>query len=89
MTNLEPKKETENKFKLYWVQLPVIEASIYKDRFKRTFGWSRAVWYNKLHGITPFTLAEMRPIATAFRDDVENIFDLTTKQRECLNDDGN
>lgn len=84
-TKVEPKKE----FKSYWVGLPIKEALELQEAIKLKLIWSRAKWFNKLHNKTPFTLLEMQFIAKIAKVDVDQIFELTTKQREALYNDAN
>jgi len=61
-------------FKLWWVQLPIDEAIKVRDEIKQKCEWSRAVWFNKLHGITSLRLLEMQVIADLAGIDLENMF---------------
>ena len=84
-TKLKPNKD----FKSYWVGLPIAEALALRTMIKTKFMWSRAVWFNKLHNKTPFNLLEMQAISQLAKKPIEDIFTLTTKQREALYNDNN
>lgn len=66
--------ETACKFKNYWVQLPYVYAIDVQNRIKANLGWTVAIWYNKIHGITAITENEKNVIAEILNDKHENIF---------------
>lgn len=63
-------------FKLWWVKLPIDQANDIRHQIKEKCQWSRAVWYNKLHGITSLRLLEMQVIADAAGCEVEDMFNI-------------
>ena len=63
-------------FKLWWIKLPIDQAEIFRDEIKQKCQWSRAVWYNKLHGITSLRLLEMQVIADLAEKELETMFNI-------------
>lgn len=61
-------------FKLWWVKLPIDQANDCRHQIKEKCQWSRAVWYNKLHGITSLRLLEMQVIADLAGLEIETMF---------------
>lgn len=57
-------------FRLYYVRLPLAEAQEFRTQIVEKCGWSRFIWFNKLHNITAITKAELQvitEIAPAFK----------------------
>lgn len=61
-------------FRTRMVQLTIED---YKEKRKLIIekcAWTRAVWFNKFHGITPLAPLEMEAIAAILNTTVENLF---------------
>lgn len=63
-----------DQFRTRMVQLTVEEFNEKRKLIRQKCAWTRAVWFNKLHGITPLAPLEMEAIAAILNTTVENLF---------------
>lgn len=63
-----------DQFRTRMVQLTIDEFKEKQKAIKEKCQWTRAVWFNKFHGITPLAPLEMEAIAGILNTTVENLF---------------
>lgn len=61
-------------FRTRMVQLTIEDFKEKQKLIKEKCAWTRAVWFNKFHGITPLAPLEMEAIAAILNTTVENLF---------------
>lgn len=49
-----------------YLELRAMTANEFRKRVRKDLGWTRTVWFNKLHGITPLTNAEFIVLESIF-----------------------
>lgn len=63
-----------DQFRTRMVQLTIEEFKEKQKAIKEKCQWTRAVWFNKFHGITPLAPLEMEAIAGILNTTVETLF---------------
>jgi hypothetical protein len=61
-------------FRTRMVQLTIEDYKEKRRLIKEKCAWTRAVWFNKFHGITPLAPLEMEAIARILNTTVETLF---------------
>jgi hypothetical protein len=77
-SDINTEKQSVNRpneqFRTRMVQLTIEDYKEKRRLIKQKCQWSRAVWFNKFHGITPLAPLEMEAIAGILSTTVETLF---------------
>jgi len=63
MSKQKTHQKTATELKSAFLSFNVSDADYFRKKVLENLGWSRAVWYNKIHGKTQITPAEAKEIA--------------------------